>query len=166
MGIAPDGAEIWVPALLILVGIAGIVVPILPGLILTVAGVVLWAIGDGSTTAWACVAVAVALYAAGLTLQYLLPGRRMKAQGVATSTLLLALALAVVGFFVVPVVGAVIGFVLGILLVEQGRSRDWRQAWSRTRHAVVAVLMSMGIELAAGLLIAATFVAGVVATRA
>jgi uncharacterized protein YqgC (DUF456 family) len=164
--IAPGATEIWVPALLILVGIAGIVVPVLPGLILTVAGVLLWAVTDGSRTAWVCFGVAVLLYAAGLTLQYLLPGRRMKAQGVRTSTLLLALALAVVGFFVVPVVGAVIGFVLGIFLVEQGRSRDLRQAWVRTKHALVAVAMSMGIELVAGLLIAATFVTGVVVTRA
>ena len=67
------------------------------------------------------------------------------------------------GFFVVPVVGAIIGFVLGIFVVELGRSRDRSQAWTRTKHALVAVLHSMGIELAAALAITALYVAGVVA---
>ena len=70
----------------------------------------------------------------------------------------------IVGFFVIPVVGAVVGFVLGIFVVELGRSRDRPQAWARTKHALVAVLHSIGIELAAGLLIAALYVAGVVAS--
>ena len=51
-----------------------------------------------------------------------------------------------------------------IFLVETGRSRDRAQAWQRTKHALVAVLHSMGIELVAGLLIAALYVGGVVAT--
>ena len=55
----------------------------------------------------------------------------------------------------IPVVGAIVGFVLGIFVVELGRSRDRAQAWTRTKHALVAVLHSMGIELAAGLVVAA-----------
>jgi len=66
-----------------------------------------------------------------------------------------------VGFFVVPVVGAILGFVLGIFVVELGRSRNGSQAWIRTKHALVAVLHSMGIELAAGLVVTALYVAGV-----
>jgi uncharacterized protein YqgC (DUF456 family) len=70
----------------------------------------------------------------------------------------------IVGFFVVPVVGAIIGFVLAIFVVEYLRSKDTALAWERTKHALVAVLHSMGIELAAGLTIAALFVGGLVAT--
>ena len=94
----------------------------------------------------------------------MLPGRRMREQGVRSSTLALAVVLGIIGFFVVPVVGAVVGFVLGIFLVETSRSRDRAQAWQRTKHALVAVLHSMGIELVAGLVIAALYVGGVVAT--
>ena len=53
---------------------------------------------------------------------------------------------------------------LGIFVVELARSRDRALAWERTRHALVAVLHSMGIELAAGLVIAALYVGGLVAT--
>ena len=81
-----------------------------------------------------------------------------------TSTLVLAVLLGVVGFFVIPVVGAVVGFVLGIFLVELGRGRDHSLAWTRTRHAVVAVAQSVGIELLAGLVVAALYGVGVLIT--
>jgi uncharacterized protein YqgC (DUF456 family) len=153
-----------VPPLLILVGLVGIVVPVLPGLLLVLGGVLLWALMEGGTVAWGVFAVSVVIAVVGYVLQYTLPGRRMREQGVRSSTLALAVVLGIIGFFVVPVVGAVVGFVLGIFLVETGRSRDRAQAWHRTKHALVAVLHSMGIELVAGLLIAALYVGGVVAT--
>ena len=53
---------------------------------------------------------------------------------------------------------------LGIYVVELGRSGDRRQAWERTKHALVGVLQSVGIELIAGLGIAALYVAGLIAS--
>lgn len=164
MNLLPEGTTVWVPAILILVGIVGIVIPVIPGLIVAVLGVLLWAYETGGTTAWTIFGLALAIYAVGVTTQFLIPGRRMRRQGVKTSTLVLAVLLGIVGFFVVPVIGFFIGFVLGIFLVEQGRSRDRHQAWARTKHALSAIAMSMGIELCAGLLIAATWVVGVLIT--
>lgn len=160
----PTGTDIWVPALLIVVGIVGIVVPVIPGLLLAVVGVLVWAIDVGTSLAWSVLAISVVLYAAGIATQVLVPGRRLKRQGVGTGTLLLAVALGIVGFFVVPVVGGPLGFVLGIWLVERGRSRDGAVAWTRTKQALRAVLTSMGIELVTGLLIAATWATGAVVT--
>lgn len=162
-GIADD---LWVvlPPLLILVGLVGIVVPVLPGMLLVLAGMLVFALGTGTTTGWVLFGLAVVVAAAGAALQYAVPGRRMKRQGVRTSTLLLALALAVVGFFVVPVIGAPLGFLLGIYLVELGRGRDHSAAWTRTRHAVVAVLQGVGIELAAAFVVAVLYVVGLLVT--
>ena len=153
-----------VPPLLIVVGLVGIVVPVLPGLLLVLGGVLLWALMEGSTTAWVVFGASALVAVVGYVLQYTLPGRRMRERGVSGSTLALAVLFGIVGFFVVPVVGAIIGFVLGIFVVETGRSRDRAQAWERTKHALVAVLHSMGIELAAGLVIAALYVGGLIAT--
>lgn len=157
-------AGVIVPSLLIVTGLLGIVVPVLPGLLLVLVGVLLWAGTDGSATAWVIFGLSVLLAATGWTLQYVVPGQRMRRAGVSSSTLFLAVALGVVGFFVVPVVGAVIGFVLGIYLVELGRSQDRPQAWHRTKHALLAVLQSIGIELLAGLGIASLFVVGLLLT--
>ena len=39
--------------------------------------------------------------------------------------------LGVIGFFVIPVVGLVVGFVLGVYLAELVHRRDQRRAWRR-----------------------------------
>jgi uncharacterized protein YqgC (DUF456 family) len=156
--------EVWLPGLLMVVGLIGIVVPVLPGLLLVLGAVLLWAWQVSTPLAWWLLALCAAFYAAGVALQYLIPGRHMRRAGVRTSTLVLAVGLGVVGFFVVPVVGGPAGFVLGIYLVEHGRSRDAATAWASTKTALKAVFLSIGIELIAGLAIATTWVVGVVLT--
>ena len=73
--------------------------------------------------------------------------------------------LAVVGFFVIPVVGAFVGFVLGVYLAECVRLRSHRHAWPTTTQALRAIGLSFGIELGTGLLVAGTWVTGVLLTR-
>jgi uncharacterized protein YqgC (DUF456 family) len=153
-------ASTWVPALLIAIGMVGIVVPVIPGLLLCLAAVFIWALDAGTTLGWWVFGVSAVLYLAGVALQYAVPGRRMREAGVRRSTLVLAVLLAIVGFFVIPVVGALVGFVLGIFLVELSSSHDRTAAWASTRAALRAVFLSMGIELLAAVAIAVTWVAG------
>ncbi len=150
-----------VTGLVMLVGLVGIVVPILPGLLLVLGATLGWAYLHPDPGAWAVFWVSTVLFAAGVAAQYLVPGRRMRRQGVGTGTMLLAVALAVVGFFVVPVVGAVLGFVLGVYLVELSRRREQAAAWASTKTALGAVVQSIGIELAAGFAIVAAWLVGV-----
>lgn len=152
--------DLWVPALFIGVGTLGIVVPVIPGLLLVLAGVLIWAVDTGSTLGWVVFGICVGLYAGGLGVQVVVPGRRLARQGVGTRTLVLAMVVGIVGFFVVPVVGGPLGFVVGIYLVERVRSREGAVAWVRTKHALRAVLLSMGIELTVALLIAVSWVIG------
>jgi uncharacterized protein len=148
-------------ALAIVVGIIGIVVPILPGVLLCWAGVAFWAIlGDAGPWRWAVLAVATLLAAIGTVVKYAIPGRNLKQAGVPNRSLLAGGVLGIIGFFVVPVVGLVLGFVLGIFLAEMLRLREWRAAWQSTKHALKATGVSMLIELATGIGIAATFVVG------
>ncbi|KRF25192.1 DUF456 domain-containing protein [Phycicoccus sp. Soil803] len=158
-------ATLWVPAVLIVIGMVGIVIPVIPGLLLCLAGVFVWAFDTKTTLGWSVFGVCAALYLAGLALQYAVPGRRMREAGVRRSTLVLAVLLAVVGFFVIPVVGAAVGFVGGIFLVELGHSQDRSAAWASTKAALKAVFLSMGIELLAALAIAVTWVVGVLLSR-
>ncbi len=159
-----DDVRLVVPPLLVVVGLLGIVIPVLPGLLVVLGGVLLWAALTGTGLAWGVFAACVVVAVVGYTLQYLLPGRRMKERGVGTSTLALAVLAGIIGFFVVPVVGAILFFVLTIFLVENARSHDRSVAWTRTKHAMAAVAQSIGIELVAGLSIAALYVIGLIAT--
>ncbi len=139
--------------LLILVGLAGILLPVLPGLILVAGAVVVWAVVVGSGVAWTVAIVAVLLAAAGTVVKFLIPGKRLKQAGVPTSTMYFAGVLAIVGFFVIPVIGGLIGFVAGTYLAER-RRLGAANAGASTRGSLAAVALSIGIELTAGLVIA------------
>ena len=150
-------------ALAILVGLVGILVPILPGSILILAALLVWALDIGTTTGWAVFAVATVMLVVGNVVKYTVPGRRLKSSGVPSSTTWAGVALGVVGFFVVPVVGLFIGFVLGVYLAERVRVGG-PAAWPSTKEALRAVGVSILIELAAGVLATLVWVAGVAAT--
>lgn len=157
-----SGTEVLV-ALAIAVGIAGIIVPVLPGTVLVMGAILVWAIQVGTTTGWVVFAVATVLLAGGSVVKFLVPGRRLKASGVPTRTLLVGALLAFIGFFVIPVIGMFIGFVLGVYVAERARVGGAR-AWPSTVGALKAVGVSILIELVAAFLAAVTWVAGVVAT--
>lgn len=157
-----DGVDV-VAGLLMLVGLVGIVVPVLPGLLLVWIGVAVWATERQDTTGWVLLAVATALALGGSALKYLLPGRRMRAQGVPGRTMAAGGLLGLVGFFVVPVVGLFLGFVLGVYLAERWRLGEHGDAWTSTMVALRAAGWSMLIELLTGLLIASAWVVTVVA---
>jgi uncharacterized protein YqgC (DUF456 family) len=73
--------------------------------------------------------------------------------------------LGIIGFFVIPVLGLVIGFVLGVYLAELAHRRDQRVAWTSTVHAVKGVALSVGVELCGALLATMAWVAGVYLTQ-
>lgn len=157
-----SGAEVLV-AIAIGVGLVGIVVPFLPGAVLMWAAILLWAISVGSGSAWVVFAVASALIAGGQVAKYMIPGRRLQSSGVPNRSLVMGGLLGIVGFFVVPVIGLFIGFVVGIYAAEYHRVGG-RAAWPSTRAALRAVGVSMLIELASALLATGVWTIGVIVT--
>ena len=155
----------FLAGLAILVGVLGVLIPVIPGLLLCWAGVLLWAVlGDASAGRWVVLVIATAVALIGTAVKYLWPGRRLKGTGVPTMSLVAGGVLGLVGFFVVPVVGLVLGFVLGIWLAERVRLGNAAQAWPSTRGALAAVGLSMLVEFAAALGIAVVWVFGLLAT--
>jgi uncharacterized protein YqgC (DUF456 family) len=150
-------------ALAIAVGIAGIIVPVLPGTVLVLGAILVWAVQVGTSTGWIVFAVATVLLAGGTVVKYLVPGRRLKSSGVPNRTLLVGALVGFIGFFVIPVVGLFIGFVLGVYVAERARVGA-ALAWPSTKEALRAVGVSILIELVAALLAAVAWAVGVVVT--
>lgn len=148
-------------AVAIAVGLAGILFPLLPGTLLVWAAIAVWAYLEHTTVAWVVLGVATVVLGAGILIKYLWPARRMRAADVSGRTLAAGAVLGVVGFFVIPVVGLLVGFVLGVYLAELVQRRDQRRAWASTVHAVKGVALSVGVELVAALLATAAWVVGV-----
>jgi uncharacterized protein YqgC (DUF456 family) len=152
-----------IAALVIAVGLVGILVPVLPGSILVVGAILGWAIAVGGAVAWTVCGVAVVLVLAGAVVKYVVPGRSLQVAGVPATTQLIGALAGVVGFFVIPVVGAFVGFVLGVYLAELARVGASR-AWPSTVQSLKAVGLSIVIELAAAVAATGVWVGGVIAT--
>ncbi|KOG88111.1 membrane protein, partial [Streptomyces varsoviensis] len=77
-------------------------------------------------------------------------------------TFRIAGAAGVVGFFVVPLAGAVLGFVAAIYGVERRRLGGHGQAWASTRGVMRAIGTSVLVELFACLLVVGAWVGATV----
>ena len=152
-------------ALVIAVGIIGIIVPLLPGILLVYAAILVWAVLEHNVASWVTLAVVTVLIGATMLIKYMWPMKRMRAADVGTTTLLAGAVLGIIGFFVIPVVGLLIGFVLGVYLAELADRRDQRVAWTSTKHALKGVALSVGVELAGALLATVAWAFGVYVTQ-
>ncbi|MEZ5095217.1 MAG: DUF456 domain-containing protein [Nocardioides sp.] len=92
--------------------------------------------------------------------KYAWPGKRLK-QTVPTRTLVIGALGAVAGFFVIPIVGALAGFPVGVYVAERIRVGP-ADAWPSTKAALKAVGASILIEFIAALLATGVWLVGVV----
>ncbi|WP_431234569.1 DUF456 domain-containing protein [Mycolicibacterium psychrotolerans] len=151
--------------LAIAVGLVGVIVPLLPGTLLVYGAIAVWAVVEHTLVSWVVLGVVTAVLGASLLIKYLWPARRMRAGEVGTWTLAAGAVLGVIGFFVVPVIGLLFGFVLGVYLAELAARRDQRRAWASTMLALKAAALSVGVELTGGLIATAVWVAGLLLTQ-
>jgi uncharacterized protein YqgC (DUF456 family) len=143
------------------VGLMGVLVPLLPGTALILAAGVAWAllvVEDGSGR-WVVVAIMAVLFLAGFALKYALPGRQLAGQ-LPRTTLLLGAAGAVIGFFMLPPLGLLVGGVLGVYLGEARRLGSGPEARRATGQVLKAVGLGILAELAAGVLMVGTWLVG------
>lgn len=146
-------------------GILGTIVPVLPGVLLCWTSVLVWAIFAGEGTGrWVVLGIATLVAIIGLLVQYGWPGRRMKQAGVPNRTLVIGGLSGILGFFLLPFLGLVIGFVAGVWIAEQIRLKEAGPAWESTKHALKAAGIYVLIELASAMTIGAVWVAGLFLT--
>ncbi|MCQ1994310.1 DUF456 domain-containing protein [Arthrobacter sp. zg-Y1171] len=148
----PDLLVTIAAALVIAVGLIGIVVPVLPGSILILIALLGWALGVQSAPAWWSFGIGAVLLIAGMLSSAFLTGRRLKEREIPKRSIVAGVAVGIVGMFTIPAVGLFIGFAVGLLLSEWLRKRDLSAAWSSS----VATLKAMGIGILAELALALT----------
>jgi uncharacterized protein YqgC (DUF456 family) len=150
--------------LVMLVGLVGVVVPVLPGLALVWAAGLAWAWLDGGGARWALALVLTVLLVVGTVVKYVLPARSASGAGAPRETLVVGVLGAVVGFFVIPVAGLVVGGVGGVFLAELVRLHRARAAWLSTWAVLRAVGVGMLVELVTGLAMVGLWATAVVLT--
>lgn len=136
-----------IAGLLMAVGVAGIVVPVLPGSITILVGLLVWAIGIGSSTGWTVFAIAGALVVAGMVATFVLTGRTLRREKIPNRSVLIGGIAGIVGMFVLPGFGLLIGFVLGLFAAEYLRVRNPATALRTSWEALKATGLGLLVEL-------------------
>lgn len=138
---------------LALVGLVGIVFPVLPGSILIGAGALVWALWGASGWGWIAFGVAAFLLIVGATSSLVLTGRSLQSRKVPKWPITIGILVGIVGMFILPGFGLPIGFALGLLLAEWYRMRDFRKAaatsWETIKALGLGILVEFGCAMAA-----------------
>lgn len=138
--------------LLALIGVTGIIVPVLPGSITILVGLVIWGIWGGSTQAVVFAIIGAALVLAGMTAGAVLTKRNLDKKQIPQWPVVVGLIGGVIGSFVLPGFGLLVGFVLTLLVCELVRVKNLKTALSTSWTAVKSVGLGMLIELGLALL--------------
>lgn len=150
--------------LAMVVGLVGTIVPLVPGLTLVAGAALVYGLVEGFGTAGTVAMVAiVVLGVAGTVAGAVLPHRAAGGAGASRMSLLLGVALAVAGFFVVPVVGFAVGGALGIYLGERTRTGAHQPAWRATTATLKGFGVGALVQLGAGLMMMITWIGWVLA---
>lgn len=126
-----------------LIGLAGTLVPILPGILLMWAAAVVYGVVVGFDAFGITILVLItALTGVAVAVGVLVPQRAAAESGAALASQIAAGVGAVIGFFLIPIIGAPVGAVVGIGLAEWYDKRDWPAAKAST----IAIAKGFGIS--------------------
>ena len=159
--------ELWgelLVGLVIVLGLFGVLVQVLPGGFVVLGAILVWAILTGGI-AWAVLVVAALATLAAAVGKYLVAGRYMLRNDVRSSTLWWGVVGGAIGFFVIPVVGMLVGFPLGVYVAEATkRGWDTGAAWRATLVALRATGLSILVELAGATVATVAWLVGLAVT--
>jgi len=149
--------------LVILLGLCGVLLPGMPGSWLVWAGVLWWALKDPQPLSWAVLVGATVVLLLSQAVRWALPPRRLRADDATRRVTAYAGAGAFLGFVLVPVLGAIPGFMGGIYLAERLRLGRHGEAMAALRTAMRSGGSSVLTELFACLLITGAWLGAVLA---
>ncbi|MEV0690025.1 DUF456 domain-containing protein [Streptomyces sp. NPDC050388] len=153
--------DLLLTGLVILFGLCGVLLPGVPGSWLVWAGILWWALKDPRPVAWWVLVGATGALLLSQVVRWTLPPRRLRADGIEGRVLAYAGAGSFLGFVLVPVLGAVPGFVAGIHAGERIRLGRHGEAVAATRTAMRAGGWSLLTELFTCQLITAAWLSAV-----
>ncbi len=158
-----DAFGIFLVALAMVVGVAGTVLPFIPGLPIVWAAALVYGLVAGfGAVGWIAFAAITVLAVIGMVLGFTLPHQRLGASGAPKSTVLIGLIAGVIGFFVIPIVGLPVGAIVGVYAAERLRTGEGRAAWESTKNLIVGFGVGAAVQVGAGLAMIACWVVWVV----
>ena len=142
-----------VSILLLLVGILGTFLPVLPGLLLSLCGLLIYKFGTDSSLSMAYIWIFVFLTLLSIILNYVIPARTNRKYGGTRWGSVGSIIGTILGMFFIPVpFGFLIGMFLGVFVGELLHdAKDKKKAWNSTKGALIGFLYGTGFNFMVGL---------------
>ena len=145
-------------SLIILVGLIGTVLPILPGTVLILIGAFLYALVEGfQAVGWPTLLVLGVLTLLATTADLWASSVGAKMGGASGWSVVFGLLGGLVGLVIFSLPGAILGALAAVLLTEILRQDDWRQALKAGTGWIVGWLLSTILQVAIGVIMVAIF---------
>ena len=142
-----------VSIILLVVGILGTFLPILPGLLLSLAGLLIYKFGTTAPLSMVFIWIFVGLTILSTILNYVIPARTNRKYGGTRWGSVGSVVGTLVGLFLIPVpFGFLIGMFLGVFIGELLHdASDKKKAWNSTKGALIGFLYGTGFNFIVGL---------------
>lgn len=139
--------------LLLLVGILGTFLPVLPGLLLSLCGLLIYKFGTDSSLSMAYIWIFVFLTILSIILNYVIPARTNRKYGGTRWGSVGSIIGTILGMFFIPLpFGFLIGMFLGVFVGELLHdAKDKKKAWNSTKGAFIGFLYGTGFNFMVGL---------------
>jgi len=148
---------------LLVVAAIGTVYPVLPGSLLAIGTLLVWAWAMGSAAAWTAAVVGALIATAGWSASAVLTGRKLRQLQVPGRSIAVAVIAGVAGMFLIPVVGLFVGFGAGLFVSEYARHRELRAAVDSSVATLKATGLGVLIEFGMVCLATSVWIVGVTA---
>lgn len=143
---------------IVVIGMVGAVLPLLPGPLLIWGGTLLWTWADNwNRPGVAIMAVLTILALVGESTDMWVGAAAARKGGASWIAIGVSFVLGIAGFFVFSVPGALLGSVGGILLVEWARKGNFYAGFKAALAYFVGSLLSIGVQLLVGGIMVAIF---------
>jgi uncharacterized protein YqgC (DUF456 family) len=138
----------FIALLVMVVGLVGTVLPGLPSIEL----IWLATLGYGFFSGWGAwgpwlFALLTVILIIGEFVMWWLGNTTARQTGASWQAIGASIVLGIIGMFVIPIVGALIGAMLGVFLVEFYRRRNWREALKATTGVLWGTGLSFGAQV-------------------
>jgi uncharacterized protein len=151
-----------VAGVLLAVAVFGTVYPLPPGSPVALVTLIAWGWVLGSAASWTAAGIGAVLVCVGWSASALLTGRKLKREKIPRRSILVAVLAGIVGMFVIPLFGLLIGFAAGLFVSEYVRVGDSRAALRSSLEALKATGLGMLVEFAMVALAGSVWTIGVI----
>ncbi|QDP85925.1 DUF456 domain-containing protein [Chryseobacterium sp. SNU WT5] len=141
-----------VSIILLIVGILGTFLPVLPGLLLSLAGLLIYKFGTDAPISMVYIWIFVVLTILSAILNYVIPARTNRKYGGTRWGSIGSIVGTLAGMFFIPLpFGFLIGMFLGVFIGELLHdATDKKKAWNSTKGAMIGFLYGTGFNFIVG----------------